>query len=103
MNCFDKADRRADGRSFLSNIIDRYQGISPIIAMAEFIQREQGRQPAAEFIGDQLRQRPSVRGLGYLIGINLIDSTGEARENLLILRDLTSKLLVDKPVYRCNN
>ena len=103
LNCFDKADRRADGRSFLSNIIDRYQGISPIIAMAEFIQREQGRQPAAEFIGDQLRQRPSVRGLGYLIGINLIDSTGEARENLLILRDLTSKLLVDKPVYRCNN
>ena len=101
--CFEKADRKADGMAFLTHIIERYQGISPIIAMGEFIQNEQGRQQAATFIGDHLRQRPSVRGLGYLIGINLIDSTGEARENLLILRDLTSKLLEGKPVYRCNN
>ena len=103
LTCFDKAGRKADARSFLTHIIDRYQGISPIIALAEFIQQDQGRQQAAEFIGDQLRQRPSVRGLGYLIGINLFDSTGDARENLLILRDLTSKLLEGKPVYRCNN
>jgi lipopolysaccharide biosynthesis regulator YciM len=101
--CFDKAGRKADGMLFLSKINERYQGISPIIAMAEFIQIDQGRQPAATYIGDQLRQRPSVRGLGYLIGINLIDSTGDARETLLILRDLTSKLLEGKPVYRCNN
>jgi lipopolysaccharide biosynthesis regulator YciM len=103
LTCFTKADREADGLAFLTHVIDSYQGISPIIAMAEIIQRNEGRRQAAAFIGDQLRQRPSVRGLGYLIGINLIDSTGEARDNMLILRDLTSKLLEGKPVYRCNN
>ena len=73
-----------------------------MIALAELILVEEGRQQAAEFISAQLRQRPSVRGLAYLIGLNLHDTEGLQRDNLLILQDLTSKLLEGKPVYRCN-
>ena len=67
------------------------------------IQAAEGRRAAASFMGTQLKKRPSVRGLDYLIGLNLDESAGEARENLLILRDLTRKLLEGQPVYRCNH
>ena len=49
-----------------------------------------------------MRQRPSVRGLKELINVTLYKSSGEARENLLILQDLTRKLVEGQAMYRCN-
>ncbi|MEM9305353.1 MAG: lipopolysaccharide assembly protein LapB [Pseudomonadota bacterium] len=103
LESYEQAGRSADGTDFLRRIITKYRGISPVLALAERIEAAEGRRAAADFMGQQLKIRPSVRGLDYLIGLNLSDSKGEARENLLILRELTSKLLQGKPVYRCNN
>ncbi len=103
LRSYRDADRLADARRFLEDVIERYRGISPVLALAELIEEADGRKVAAEFMGQQLKRRPSVRGLDYLIGLNLSDSEGEARENLLILRDLTRKLLAGKPIYRCNH
>ena len=41
--------------------------------------------------------------MAFRIGLNLSASEGEARENLLILSDLTRKLLAGQPIYRCNH
>ncbi len=102
LNCLEQAGRKDQGRAFLADVIERYRGISPVLALAELIQHAEGRPAAVEFISAQLRRRPSVKGLAQLIGLNLSDSSGAARDNLLILQDLTSKLLEGKPVYRCN-
>jgi lipopolysaccharide biosynthesis regulator YciM len=61
-----------------------------------------GEQVAIDFLTRQLRQRPSVRGLMSLIGATLHKSEGEARENLLILQDLTRKLIEGQAMYRCS-
>ncbi len=103
LEAFHLAGRDDDALAFLRRIITKYRGISPVLALAERIEASDGRRAAAAFMGQQLKIRPSVRGLDFLIGLNLSDSEGEARENLLILRELTSKLLQGKPVYRCNN
>ena len=100
---FEAARREDDIEAVLRRIITKYRGISPVLALAEVIEQRDGRRAAAELMGQQLRIRPSVRGLDYLIGLNLSESEGAARENLLILRDLTSKLLAGKAIYRCNN
>lgn len=100
---FHAAGRRQDCENYLRHIITKYRGISPVLALAELIEQRDGRRAAAEFIGQQLKIRPSVRGLDYLIGLNLSESEGDARENLLILQELTSRLLQGKPIYRCNN
>ena len=49
-----------------------------------------------------MRQRPSVRGLMALINATLYKAAGEARENLLILQDLTRKLVEGQAMYRCS-
>ncbi len=103
LKSYQSADNRADARVFLEEITERYRGISPVLALADMIESEHGRKAAADYIGQQLKRRPSVRGLDHLIGLNLSESEGDARENLLILSDLTAKLLAGQPIYRCNH
>ncbi|QEE24732.1 MAG: lipopolysaccharide assembly protein LapB [Rhodanobacter sp.] len=87
---------------FLCDILARYNGISPVLALTRLYQQRDGEKPAIEFLTSQLRQRPSVRGLMALIDATMDKIQGEARENFLILRDLTRKLLEGQAMYRCS-
>ncbi len=68
-----------------------------------FSARDQGDQTAADFIAEELGRRPSVRGLARFIDFSLTGSEGAARDNLLILKNMTDQLLENKPVYACHN
>ena len=50
-----------------------------------------------------LSEKPSVRGLDRLIELHLTNSEGVARENLLILKTITQRLLDEKLPYRCGH
>lgn len=88
---------------FLEDLLVRYRGISPVLALTRLYDERDGEQAATRFLTSQLRQRPSVRGLMALIDRTLERATGEARESFLILRDLTRKLLDGRAVYRCSH
>jgi lipopolysaccharide biosynthesis regulator YciM len=89
--------------SFLRGAVSKYAGISPVLALADILGKEQGDQMAADFIAGELGRRPSVRGLARFIDFSLAGSDGAARENLLILKNMTDQLLENKPVYACHN
>jgi len=103
LTCYRALGREDEAQRYLDELIGRYDGISPILSLAGMILEREGEQAAVTFITRHLRQRPSVRGLDYLIGLNLAHSEGPARDNLLILHDLTRKLLDGKAVYRCSH
>ena len=86
---------------FLLDHIDRSHGVSPVIALAKLFASTRGETIAIEFLRRQLRQRPSIRGLMTLIVTDLHRSQGEARDNLLVLQDLTRRLLEGQAAYRC--
>lgn len=88
---------------YLQHVVREHQGISAMLVLAELLRQTQGSQRAAQFITEQLNERPSVRGLERLIELNLTDSSGVAREHLLTLKNLVGKLLEDKPVYQCEH
>ncbi|MEI7038104.1 lipopolysaccharide assembly protein LapB [Fulvimonas yonginensis] len=87
---------------FLRDILARYHGISPVLALTRLYRERDGERAGIEFLTSQLRQRPSVRGLMALIDATMDKIQGEARENFLILRDLTRKLLEGQAMYRCS-
>ncbi len=101
LKCYGRKGNVADMSMYLRRVLERHGGISVMLALAEQIRGGQGDREAADFITEQLRRRPSVRGLHRLIELNLVHSEGKARDNLMILKDLTSKLLKGKPVYKC--
>ena len=89
---------------YLRPLLREHGGISVLLRLVDLIRQQQGDKDAALFITDYLRKRPSVRGMERLIELKLPYSpAGPAREDLQVLKDLTSSLLRDKPVYKCNN
>ncbi len=103
LNCYNKLGMTREMIDYLMQILQKHNSISLMLALAELLREQHGDLEAGLFITEQLRKRPSVRGLGRLIELNLAHSEGGARENLLILRDLTEKLLEGKPIYKCSN
>jgi lipopolysaccharide biosynthesis regulator YciM len=88
---------------YLHKAVSLYAGISPVLMLAEIMSKDKDDRTAAEFISVELRKRPSVRGLSRFIDLSLAISEGVARENLLILKNITDKLLENKPVYKCDD
>ncbi|MEY2170527.1 MULTISPECIES: lipopolysaccharide assembly protein LapB [unclassified Rhodanobacter] len=97
--CSQQMDR---AERFLRDMLGRYHGISPVLALTRLYQQRDGQRAGVDFLTAQLRQRPSVRGLMALIDATMDRVEGEARENFLILRDLTRKLLEGQAMYRCS-
>ena len=91
----------ARARSFLAEMIERYPGVSPVLAMTALVQEQEGGERALEYLTGQLRQRPSVRGQGALIDLSLAQGATAERDILLVLGQLTEKLLSGAPTYRC--
>jgi lipopolysaccharide biosynthesis regulator YciM len=101
--CFAALGRPAEMGEFLAYILERFGGISPALALAEIKAAAEGRESAVRFLTDQLRRRPSVKGLDRLIDLSLAEVDGPARDYLLILKDLTHKLLENRPHYKCEH
>jgi lipopolysaccharide biosynthesis regulator YciM len=99
--CYEKLGDPQGAREFLRGLIDRYPGISPVLALTRIVERAEGDRAAIALLTRELGKRPSVRGLAALIGLSLKSAEGEARENLLILDELTRKLLAGQAIYRC--
>ncbi|HET8942682.1 MAG TPA: lipopolysaccharide assembly protein LapB [Rudaea sp.] len=103
LDCYARLQQMERAEKFLVDIVGQSRGVSPVIALAKLYASTRGEAAAIEFLTQQLRQRPSVRGLMTLIGATLHTSRGEARENLLILQDLARNLLEGQAMYRCSN
>lgn len=101
LSCYARLGKPYEVMSYLSRLVGKSTGLSPMLAQAGLIQRRDGNEAAEIYITEQLRRRPSVRGLDRLIEVHLADCEESLRENLMILRDLTQKLLENKAIYDC--
>ncbi|NIR59175.1 MAG: lipopolysaccharide assembly protein LapB [Gammaproteobacteria bacterium] len=86
---------------YLYGVLPKYDGVAPALALAELLRQQQGEESAAEFLAQQLRSRPSIRGLDRLIAFNVATTEGPARERLEVLAEISAQLLADLPRYRC--
>jgi len=102
LNSYARSHQMDRAEKFLSGLLGRYHGVSPVLALTRLYRQRDGERAAVDFLTAQLRQRPSVRGLMALIDATMDKVGGEAHENFLILRDLTRKLLEDQAMYRCS-
>jgi len=99
---YERRGEKARARSFLAEMIERYQGVSPLLALTRIIEQEEGRAAAIEFLVKQLGRRPSVRGQSLLIELSLADRPEqEGRDILQTLKQLTEAVLAGNPAYRC--
>ena len=70
--------------------------------LAELIAKQDGKEEAIKSITTELKKRPTVRGVDRLVEYALISAQGKAKDDLMTIKDLTGKLLNDRPIYQCN-
>lgn len=98
---YDALGRPREMVDYLREVLHRHGSISIMLALAELLRRHEGREQALVFVREQLRERPSLRGMRELIELMLSD--GEAVEELRLLDTLSAELIASKPLYRCSH
>jgi len=99
--CYDRVGDAPGARSFLGEMIEHYRGVAPVLALTQMVEAEQGVPAAREWLAQQLKDRPSVRGEAALIELTLADGA-DPTATLHDLKHITDQLLVRNPSYRCN-
>lgn len=99
--CHRELDSMHECIDFLQKTLEEHPRASTIFVIAEFLRREKNMDAAVDFVSEKLGTYPSIRGLNRLIFWHLETAQGKVREKLQMLYDITSKLLDNKPIYRC--
>ena len=102
-DCYTALGQTEPMADYLREVIEDYPGVSPMLALADLTARAKGEAAAVDFVADQLRRRPSVRGLNRLIRLNMQINGGKARDDLIVLQELFDELLRNRPVYECRH
>ncbi len=101
--CFVALDRREELWEYLRHLISAYGSLAATLALADLIRDREGLDSAAEFVARQLEQRVSVRGLDYLLDLEMRKQGPRAPGHLQLQRALTEALLEDRSVYQCGH
>jgi|SRR5690554_2870275 len=102
-DCYDKLSEQSRLLDYLFELLQLYPSHSLTLKIAERLRWQENDIAAANFIASQLKQRPGIRTLNRLIELYLPSSTGQARENLHLLKQLVDQVIAEKPGYCCNN
>lgn len=99
--CYKELKNYKEIKSYLDHVLHKYEGVTSVLLYAQQLQHSIDDKAAALFIVESLRKKPSIRGLSSLIDMSLDFTKGTAHDNLVILQEITNKLLEDKPIYHC--
>lgn len=100
--CYDRLGEQKALQKYLMGLLEQYPSNSLILKIAERLRWSDDDYQAADFIADQLKERPSIRTLNRLVELQLPHSDGRARENLQLLKQLVDQVIQEKPSYCCN-
>jgi lipopolysaccharide biosynthesis regulator YciM len=96
----DSAGRRGDLLKFLLDCLQRYPSTRIALAIADEMRDQHGAAEAASFLAEQVRSRPTLRGLAALVKID-VTKAGSAPNPEQMLSETLEKLIAAKPQYQC--
>lgn len=102
VECYQRQDRMDELMDYLQQLMSQQQAISAVLMLSEQIQKQQGESEAIYFITESIKEHPSIKLMDKFIALNIKQSTEPMRDKLQILKDVTAKLLANKPVYQCH-
>ncbi len=101
--CYTALNEEEQLIKYLMDILNEYPKVPVVLILSEHIRRWKGDKTAVDFVADYVRQFPSIRGLHLFISLYMTNTEGRIRDDLMILQNLTHKLIADKPDYQCTS
>jgi lipopolysaccharide biosynthesis regulator YciM len=88
-------------REYVAAIHEKYGGIAPLLCLTDLIAEADGENAAIKFLSEQLHKRPTVQGVDRLVKYSIARTEGELNRNLSTIKELTTRLLENRAVYKC--
>lgn len=102
-DCYRQLDRIDEFVDYLRILVNIHGGISALLMLTSLIAEREGENVAIRFISDELKNRPTVKGVNRLVEYALARASGETYEHLRTIKELTSQLIEDRAIYKCKN
>lgn len=99
----ESLDTGADYASYLMSCYEQYPSTAILLALVDSVASSNGTEQAASYLAEQLRDRPTLRGLSQLISLRSAAAEDETDEYLGAIQDMLGHLLSSKPVYQCSH
>ena len=99
--CYTMVGQKEKMIAYLKRIIRDHHGVELVLTAARMLKEYEGEDVALAFLGDEVDVRPSLRGIQYLLELDLAQVNDE-KGYLAVVKSSLDKLLENKPVYRCN-
>lgn len=89
--------------SYLMACYEEYPSTAVLLKLVELIDRQQQSEQAEAYLAQQLKRRPTLRGLLQLINYQAPKASESARANLEVLQRMLNEMLAAKPLYQCDH
>lgn len=99
----DSAGRRQDLLKFLCECLQRYPSTRIVLAICEEMRDQQGEVAAAHFLAEQIKMRPTLRGLQALLQQDLSVLEISEADRTQLLGSVLQTLVAAKPQYQCGS
>lgn len=99
--CYENLNNSEGMIKYFDECLQKHLTASAGLAFAEWLHKNKGAEEGMRFFVEHLRKNPSLRGLNRLVQFILVQADGLIQKDLLLLQELIEKMLINKPLYRC--
>lgn len=99
--CYRELGRMQEFRDYLERLAGQRTATSPMLAVAALMEEQEGVEEAKRYVVQELKIRPTLKGIERLIDYALQGVRGESYEDLQILRETAQRLIAIKAAYQC--
>jgi len=101
MSCYHAVGQKEKMIVYLRRLIRDHHGVELVLTATRMLKEYEGDDVALAFLSDEVNVRPSLRGVQYLLELDLAQTKDE-NGHLAVVKSSLDMLLKNKPVYRCN-
>ena len=101
LECYQEMDKQHEFIAYMKELLKTHEDITPALFLTDVISQAEGEEAAMRFISSEMEEHPTVRGIDRLLEYTIARTTGETRESLAAIKDLTRRLLETRSIYKC--
>jgi lipopolysaccharide biosynthesis regulator YciM len=102
-DCYAATGDESELVDYLRRIVRDHHGVELILKAAHMVREHEGDEAALQFLAEEVNARPSLKGVQYLLELDLLKLDDQDSLHLRVVKNSLDKLLANKPVYRCNS
>jgi lipopolysaccharide biosynthesis regulator YciM len=95
--------RFSEGLDLLRGYLARYGSLDLLNVVFQATVESAGPEAAYRLVRDELRRNPSLQGLDKLLEARLLETSGERRQDILLVRNLIHQHASRLGLYQCDN